>query len=217
MSVIKPVLVWLCLIAVAAIFNGCTERLPMSTASDAPLIIAGQVQFDNQSVPAELEVCWSDGSTEYISTDEAGQFSLTTDRGRPFSLVAATTGLSGNLGINGSTDLESVVVQLAVVESPAEPFLKSADELWFGVYDTDSHGDVRFRYRYSFRRFGCATWLPGYLGENPNPNTWTSWSLSDFPSPWSGRKLLVPRRFQWWHQVVYGWSISRALYLVAWR
>ena len=90
-------------------------------------------------------------------------------------------------------------------------------DLWYGVYDTNSSGDVRFRYQNSFSRFYCINWMPNVFPYNisPDPNRWTNWDLTDFPAPWKGKKLLVPSRYRWWHGAVYGYSISQALVLIA--
>jgi hypothetical protein len=62
----------------------------------------------------------------------------------------------------------------------------------------------------------CTTNLPdlslGVSCYKPDPNMWNSIDISDF-SPWSGKKLLVPRRYQIWHSAYQGYSISQALFM----
>lgn len=81
----------------------------------------------------------------------------------------------------------------------------------FGAYSTNSDGDVTFRYQGSFLNYYCTSYLP-YLGQTTNPNGWDSQNIT-FPSPWKGKLLLVPRRYQYYHSTVYGYSISLALFL----
>ncbi|MEI7620293.1 MAG: hypothetical protein WCJ57_01850 [Candidatus Falkowbacteria bacterium] len=83
----------------------------------------------------------------------------------------------------------------------------------FGVYSTDGNGDVSFKYTGIFQGYYCTSWLP-YLGSQ-NPNSWDGWNLTNWLPTWKGKKLLVPRRYQIYHQTAYGCSISSALFLMS--
>ncbi len=85
---------------------------------------------------------------------------------------------------------------------------------YFGVCQTDANGDVSFRYTGARQFILCINYLP-WLAESPNPNNWNGWALTNWLPKWKGQKLLVPRRYQIWHQNVYGYPISQALYLVS--
>lgn len=192
---------------------GCAENLPTTVErSDSPSIIEGQVLEQGRPTAAQLFVVCADGSHAEKSTNPDGLFRLELE-GRPVRLLAVKTGAFAELAVTSGR----MIVELKpgeVCAPEAVPQYQLSDYR-FGVYDTDSHGDVRFRYRYSFSRFLCINWMPN-LGEGgPNPNNWTSWSISDFSAPWKGKKLLVPRRYRWFHQGYYGYSISRALVLIA--
>lgn len=83
----------------------------------------------------------------------------------------------------------------------------------FGVYSTDSNGDVSFKYTGTFQGYYCTSYLPN-LGLQ-NPNSWDGWNLTNWLPTWKGKKLLVPRRYQIYHQTAYGYSISSALFLMS--
>lgn len=85
---------------------------------------------------------------------------------------------------------------------------------YFGVYQTDANGDVSFKYKGAFQYFICASDLPWIKG-NPNPNDWDKQVLTNWLPTWKGEKLLVPRTYQYYHKLVYGYSISQVLYLVS--
>ncbi|GEM_PF-7009053 len=155
---------------------------------------------------------FSDKVDTVLSCDLNGQAQLESELALQ-SALAMAPGKSGVLTtvVEGENTVNLESVDTVAVQSP--PII--ATDYVFGVYDTDGNGDVRFRYRYSFRYFYCSSWLPAWPIGDPNPNHWMSWQISDFSSPWLGKKLLVPRRYQLWHQTVYGRSISRALFLVS--
>jgi hypothetical protein len=145
-----------------------------------------------------------------LQVDHEGYARLTTDS-KARAAVGASLGLSGMKSIDQDGQVIIALNPIAIVDS----IEKSIAAVYvFGVYDTDTNGDVRFRYRFNFSYFYCSTSLPGWPYGDPNPNHWMNWNILDF-SPWSGKKLLVPRRYQYWHQIVYGFSISRTLLLVA--
>ncbi|MCD4706098.1 hypothetical protein K8R61_03390 [bacterium] len=85
----------------------------------------------------------------------------------------------------------------------------------FGVYETTEEGDVSFKYQGDFKQFYCINYLPclGWGVNGPNPNNWDGWELTDWLPTWKGEKLLVPERYQLYHEYTYGYSISDALYL----
>jgi hypothetical protein len=58
-------------------------------------------------------------------------------------------------------------------------------------------------------------WSVGTGKYSPHPNKWDTKNVKDFKSPWKGKKLYVPRRYQVYHQNVNGFSISGALFLEA--
>lgn len=140
---------------------------------------------------------------------------------------------NGEVFINDVDNIKMLVAMApnmsAIVENPKngylEIFLENLDETnvkeksaqyvgAFGVYDTDGNGDVRFKYQGDFLYYDCINYLP-WLLTSPDPNDWDGWDLTDFPSPWKGKKLLVPTRYQTYHSTVYGYSISGALLLYA--
>jgi hypothetical protein len=105
-----------------------------------------------------------------------------------------------------------IVVEMKEISST---LLKSVDTIGtFGVYSTDGNGDVSFRYVGSFQEYYCTSWLP-WLGISTNPNDWDGWDLNDWLPTWKGKKLLVPTRYQIFHQSAYGYSISSSLFLTS--
>jgi len=206
----------LCLLAVVLVV-GCGKNTITSPAvpNHGMIVTEGQVLRDGQAVAkAEVMAIWSTDLDTVLVCDDRGRFTLTSQQA-PTSVTAAVLGAWGTTSVTGSDQAIVIELQAVVQTQPTAQPQDTASEYWFGVYDTDSHGDVRFRYRYNFSRFYCSSWLPGWPYGDPNPNHWTSWNLSDFPYPWKGKKLLVPTRYQWWHQAAYGFSISSALFLIS--
>lgn len=130
------------------------------------------------------------------------------------SVICATLGNSGFTVVeNGSKNIE---VKLEGVQKLRLAKIAGT----YGVYSTDGSGDVSFKYQGNFSSYYCTSSMPAYLpGWNPiwqntDPNTWGGWNLNDWLPTWKGKKLLVPGRCQWYHQSVYGFSISQALFVI---
>lgn len=88
----------------------------------------------------------------------------------------------------------------------------------FGPWEVDGGGNVVFRYTGRFNRIYTTTNL---LRLNitaaeyaPNPMAWDQQDLG-CQGRWCFRKILVPRRYQIQHRLVYGFPLERALYLSA--
>jgi len=199
------------------VLAGCEREsnvtYPTIETSIGGTIIRGQVVDDEGGVASNLLIISKDSKEIYGSSAEDGTFELEVDD-QPQIVVAVAFHKTGYC--DTPTKDGCWIIELKPVQVQTYRLLGTTGEYWWGVYDTDSHGDVRFRYRYNFSRFYCSSWLPGWPFGDPNPNHWTSWDLTDFPYPWKGKKLLVPQRYQWWHHYAYGYSISQALYLVSW-
>lgn len=187
-----------------------------SDRPEARVTVQGAVTRNGEAHEAQILVVPIDGGEDvWVSTLPDGTFHVELSS-QPSAIVAVANGLFAEL-VSPSFEYE-VILELVDIPSYASQALPQGllGEYWWGVYDTDGHGDVRFRYRYNFSRYYCASWLPGWPIGDPNPNHWGGWDLTDFPPPWKGKKLLVPTRYQIWHRAAYGYSISQALYLVSW-
>lgn len=203
-------------VAVGLFVQSCSQKKALNPDQpSAPLIYRFTVVENSTPIPDATIIGIFDSDNDTILVcNEQGQVILNTER--PLTAVCgASMGLSGVVGV--SNDDGDILIAVEKVPAPPDSVSlpKVAATYWFGVYDTDSHGDVRFRYLYNFAYFYCSYWLPGWPFGDPNPNHWTSWNLTDFPYPWKGKKLLVPRTYQYWYRAVYGYSISRALFLIA--
>jgi len=196
---------------VMASFVGCGQNKALN---QDPLVYRLHVVHRGTSVSdASVIGLFTDGTDTIMVCDANGSVNLETDK--PLVAVGGVAkGLSGVKSVDCPGNWE-VEVQSVLLAKTSAQGVTSAGAYVFGVYDTDGHGDVRFRYQFNFAYFYCSSGLPGWPYGDPNPNHWTSWNLTDFPYPWKGKKLLVPTRYQWWHQAVYGYSISRALFLVS--
>jgi hypothetical protein len=161
---------------------------------------------------AAVIVILSDGSDTLLATDQMG-YTEFVSRKQANSAIGVSLGLSGTSTI---ADVGNVPIVLESIPKMAASELNASATYVFGVYNTNNDGDVRFRYQYNFSYFYCSYWLPWTLWSDPNPNHWTSWGISDF-SPWLGKKLLVPRTYQYWYREAYHLPISSALFLVSTR
>lgn len=195
------------------VLSGC--KGVENPAEHSRAVVKGRTVANGQPIQSDVIVVWGSKEVTTLVTGPDGYFTVE-GKEPPAALIGATTGQTG-YAEGPFLDETEVVLSIAPLPkaagegSPA----KTLGEYWFGVYDTDSNGDVRFRYRYNFSRYVCVNYLPWFPWANPNPNTWNGWDVNSFPSPWKGKKLLVPRTFQYWHRSVYGYSISNALYLIA--
>lgn len=204
-------------VAAATFISGCSEEKssnPVSNPSEGTQFeYRINVQHDgNQVAQASVIAIFGNDRDTLLTCSDAGFVSLKTSE--PVAvLVGASLGLSGMCQSVEAGDIR--IVLDSVVTSPETAAGKVLAAYVFGVYDTDGNGDVRFRYQYNFSYFYCSSGLPGWPYGDPNPNHWYSQNQNDFPAPWKCKKLLVPRRYQYYHQAVYGFSLSRALFLVS--
>lgn len=209
----KKLFLALSAMVLVASLAGCGKQNPMAPESGQN-VTHGTVTVNGvPQANVSIMVITSDGRDLYTTTKEDGSYEISCVGAVRCSIVAAAApGMFGMVdGATSQTDirLESVTVP----KQGAAPSAVSG-EMWFGVYATDSHGDVTFRYQGNFRRYFCSSPLPWIFGQNPDPNSWDSGNVT-FASPWKGKKLLVPTRLRWYHGAVYGYSISSALYLVS--
>ena len=155
---------------------------------------------------------FSDTEEAIFSCDNRGFVDISVQK--PIKMIIAMApGLSS---IVENPNYSQGLLQMRLEVAPSSNLIrkKSAEYIGaFGVYDTDGSGDVRFRYQGTFIDYYCLNNLP-WLGSSPDPNDWDGWDLTDF-TPWNGKKLLVPRRYQTYHSTVFGYSISDALILEA--
>lgn len=166
----------------------------------------------NQVAQASVIAIFQSDRDTLLTCSDVGRVTLRANE--PVTLlVGASLGFSGMCQPVEAGDIR--ITLDSVVASPETAAGKVLAAYVFGVYDTDGNGDVRFRYQYNFSYFYCSSGLPGWPYGNPNPNSWYSENRNDFPAPWKCKKLLVPRRYQYYHQAVYGFSLSRALFLVS--
>ena len=162
---------------------------------------------------ASVMFIYSETEERIVSCNHNGLAIL--ESAKPVKLIVAMS-----LGYSNSkelilTDKSEIKINLEdVLKNDDNKTLKSAQYLGtFGVYSTDGNGDVKFRYQGTFANYYCTSYLPWLLTTN-DPNGWDGWSLNDF-LPWNGKMLLVPRRYQDYHSITYGFSISQALFLNA--
>lgn len=194
---------------------GCADKPNNSITIPGDVLYSYQFTLtkDGASVAdASVIVILSDGSDTLLATDKMG-YTEFVSRKQASSAIGVTFGLSGTSAI---TDVGKVSIVLEPIPKMAASELNANATYVFGVYDTNNDGDVRFRYQYNFSYFYCSYWLPWTFWSDPNPNHWTSWGISDF-SPWLGKKLLVPRTYQYWYREAYHLPISSALFLVSTR
>jgi len=216
MTLKKTLLTMLPLFLVLA-FIGCSKNSDQQSSPTSSVKLSQfQVQVtdgSNQVPNAKVLIIYDDNSDLTLSTDTEGKLDFETNK-KVSALCAMTLGYSGYV-----TDVSPGNIRIAVEAAPAPDtsvvVQKPSATYYFGVYDTDGNGDVRFRYQYNFSYYYCNVWLPGWPYGDPNPNHWDGWNITDCPSPWKGKKLLVPRRYQIYCQNVYGFSISNVLILVA--
>jgi hypothetical protein len=150
-----------------------------------------------------------ENSDTTVFCDNQGNASIQSEK--PLSKVCCVV-----LGKSGVVDVSSVGdVVVKLTKNPEISLAKTLATLHtFGVYSTDGHGDVSFKYQGMWEGYYCTSWLPN-LGETTDPNKWSGWNLTDWPAPWKGKKLLVPTRYQLFHKANYGYSISNALFMIA--
>lgn len=189
-------------ILILGLFTGCDSI----TDSKIDREYSITVTTNNVQSVADVMFVFDNGEDSIISTDINGLVKFKTDK-VVLMLVGMKLGHSGVKQIKAEEKIVSL--QLENVE------ITSFEPDWtgtFGVYSTNSDGDVTFKYQGNFINYYCSSYLP-YLGESTNPNNWVNWNLTEFTFPWKGKKLLVPRRYQSYHRTVYGFSISQALFL----
>lgn len=182
---------------------GCDFVTDNKINRDYSVTVTGQdiVQSD-----ADVMILFSDGLDSVLTTDEYGTAHISTEKSITM-VIGMKLGFSGIKKCNVNEDNISVSLQQVEIPQIQQDWVGT-----FGVYSTNSDGDVTFRYQGNFRNYYCSSYLP-YLGESTNPNNWGGWPLTEFTLPWKGKKLLVPRRYQVYHRTVYGFSISQALFL----
>ncbi len=201
------------LVMVSMFASGCGK----SPVAPQAKVVSGVVYDHGMPTQhATVMICFPGDSTLNIQTNQDGSFQAEIPSDLSVKAVLAVA-----LGKAGMTEVENRMSGLkidmsAIVQQRQVVPTNATSDYWFGVYSTDGNGDVKFRYQFAFSRFTCINYLP-WLFESTNPNSWLSWDLTDFPSPWKGKFLAVPRRYQDWHKWVYGYPIQQALYLIASR
>lgn len=171
------------------------------------------VVYDGAPLPLASVMCISKSGEEiYLECNNDGEAEV--EVASPITLVCGLyIGLSGVVKVHNSGELEIVVKK---VNSPS--FLATASRTGtFAVYSTNKDGDVTFKYLGKIKSYFCTSKLPSLGSGNyaPDPNKWDKKDVSGFKSPYKGKLLYVPRRYQQFHSVVYGFSISQALFLKA--
>jgi len=199
-------------LAITLMLTGCSQVDEQSVAGPSSQKVAYEiwVTYNSQSLAdAYVIAVFQDDTDTLLKCNASGFVSLESQKPlRGFG--AMNLGLSG---FTSSTEPGVIAISVEVVPEPdTTPVALST--YYFGVYDTDGNGDVRFRYLYNFSYYYCSVYLPWWLLGDKNPNHWDGWDLTDF-LPWNGKKLLVPQTYQYYCQVVYGFSISNALILVS--
>lgn len=215
----KKVLPTLVFVAVCVGFVASNLGCGKTTTRPMVSAISGSVYSQDLAVSGvDVMICYEGGKEVMIKTDTKGKFSYAcpTDI-KVEGVIAVTKGQSGSIKVD--QQLNALRIDIAPIIVPNQVFsTRVTGENWFGVYSTDGGGDVKFRYQYSFTRFTCINSLPWiWYGswQNPDPNSWLNWSISDFSAPWKGKFLAVPTRLQWWHKNYYGYPIQKALYLIS--
>lgn len=195
-------LIILIVLNISMLLSGC------DFIADSKYSSGYSIEVVKEGVPtvAEVILIFDDNTDSTLFTNSEGIIIVSSNK-----IIKTIVGMKlGYCGINQlQSENKSIIVALEKVE------INSLSNDWigtFGVYSTNSDGDVTFKYQGTFLNYYCSSYLP-YLGEATNPNMWTNWSLTDFTPPWKGKKLLVPRRYQTYHKAVYGYSISHALFL----
>jgi hypothetical protein len=161
----------------------------------------------------------------FLDCDENGYVEFETSE--PVTIIYGTTlGLVGAVKPKHSREVvlslkeirtQSIVSGITVASSINRSSKKRTGT--FGVYSTNSDGDVTFKYMGDAKDYFCTSWIPDLSGGDkkyrPDPNKWDKKSISSFKSPYKGKLLYVPRRYQEFHKYFYGWSISSALFMKA--
>lgn len=200
--------------------TGCGDHSLPPTRIDGPVVRGSVTNGNGQPASnAAVLVMTRSGHDTPTTTDATGNFRATLNAGDQVTSVAAAA--FNQVGFATPVVGEPTIVRMVAgnprTDRDQDRGLNPQIDYSFAVFDTDSHGDVRFRYQFAFRYFTCVNWLPSNLGYSSNPNTWTSWALTDFPAPWQGRKLLVPTRLRWFHNLFYGFPIDRSLFMIVAR
>lgn len=191
---------------IVVLLSSC-QKESLDAKITSPLKV--KVMLNNEPCPNASLICvFTNQSEALLRCDEKGECNL--DATNLKMIVAVAPHLHSIVNYPGGQNVELSL--RPVLSSGGNKSTSSVAT--FGVYDTDSNGDVRFRYQGAFQYYYCINSLPSIPPNSPNPNNWDGWTLSDFV-PWNGRKLLVPRTYQWYHSAVYGYSISDALMLVS--
>ena len=115
---------------------------------------------------ADVMFVFENGEDSIISADANGLVKIKTDK-----IVTILVGMK--LGFSGVKQLNA---EEKVVNLPLEGVdTTSYEPDWlgtFGVYSTNSDGDVTFKYQGNFLYYFRSSYLP-YLGESTNPNDWS--------------------------------------------
>jgi hypothetical protein len=215
----NALVLWLMFIAV--VVSSCSKEnnlttLNGSTNSEYSYSISAVDSNKNPVSMAKVFIATEDGDI-YSQCDDKGVAALKLNK--PIkSVICACYGKYGFAVLE--KDMPNIEITMQNLKVPSPQSLAKAQSIGtYGVYSTDSHGDVSFRYKGNFVNYYYTSYMPAYLPgkdpwfQNTNPNTWDGWVLTDWLPTWKGKKLLVPQRCQWFYTYTHGFSISLALFM----
>jgi len=213
----KRVLLVLVLLVFVLMFGGTMEKTVLGNqdvdAELSNLAYSITVVYKNRPVAYASVICiLSSGNEVFLECDKNGNTEIET-----LEPIIKICGVARGLaGVTTVEEAGEVKVSVKKVKQLSRSLAKAARAGTFAVYETDGNGDVKFKYLGTVNRYYCSSHLPilGFGKNYPYPSNWDKEDVS-YPSPWKGKKLYVPRRYQLYHERVYGYSISRALFLVA--
>lgn len=168
------------------------------------------VTYENEPVAGATVMCITESDEEILLKCNKRGFVKYETNEQIILMVGMALGLSEVVEIDDDGEIN---IQVQEVKQSEGVQIRSIGT--FGVYSTDGNGDVSFKYQGAFQGYYCINYLPWIGFVSPDPNDWDGWDLTDWLPTWKGKKLLVPARYQTYHQTVYGYSISDALILMA--
>ncbi len=192
----------------ALLIISCSKDDTQTNINENSYLYSLRALSHGSPVPGTKIIAITNKADEIIGECDANGDALIQTSSPVITICCVSLGKSGIINTNREGNF---IVEMGDLKNLEIKNTKSIGT--FGVYSTDGNGDVSFKYAGAFQGYYCTSYLPN-LG-SPNPNNWDSWDLTNWLPTWKGKKLLVPRKYQIYHQTAYGYSISNALFLMA--
>lgn len=195
-----------------------------SGASSSKFVYSITVQKEGSPVANASVIGITQDDEEVIADcDAGGNVDLASDK--PIvTIVGMAPGMTGSVEVIDQQHTKihlsnvpepSVITDTDTTDSLQKELEKKTKCVMHRVQSTNKDGDVKFKYKGDFLKFGCNKWLPtlGKKEYSPDPNKWDKDTISDF-KPDKGKKLYVPTRYRKTFKVIYlGANISDFLVL----